>query len=367
MPVEAGASETSARVVCPRCRHRLSARFECSRCDERYPALASARLLLSPAAAHVERFRRQLGLVIYQSVETTRALETQASGGHVRELTRTRLHALARALAEQVEDLATVLGPALNGPLPPNDQVGFPRGALDYLCYLHRDWAWADGQDDEVQRSLAAVRRIAGPESLGRVLVLGAGACRLAYDLHVHLGASQTSVVDVDPFLLLVAEAVIRGTRVALTETSVNALEVEPVSRAWTLAAPFGPLGEDAFQFYLADGTEPPFEDASFDTIVTPWFIDQVPADLERFLRKVQALLVPGGRWINHGPLIYPGNSVPIARWYSRQEIFDLAEAVGFRMGRWESVSQSCLVSPLTGRGKIETVFTFEGRRDAGR
>jgi SAM-dependent methyltransferase len=260
-----------------------------------------------------------------------------------------------------------VVAPALGGPLPPDDQVGFPRGALDYLCYLHRDWAWADGHDEEGQRSLAALRRATGERPLGRVLVLGAGACRLAYDLHVHLGATETAVLDVDPFLLLVAEAVIRGARVALTETSVNALDVEPVSRRWMLAAPSGSLGDDRFHFFLADGTMPPFEDATFDTIVTPWFIDQVPTDLQGFLRTLHDLLVPGGRWLNHGPLIYPGNSVPIARWYSRQEIFDLAGALGFHMTDWESASQPCLVSPLTGRGKIETVFTFEGRRDAGR
>jgi ubiquinone/menaquinone biosynthesis C-methylase UbiE len=321
---------------------------------------------MSPSAAQVARFRQQLGLVLYQGLETQRALDAQAGEASLRESTRTRLRALGRALAEQVGDIASVVAPALGGPLPPDDQVGFPRGALDYLCYLHRDWAWADGHDEEGQRSLAALRRTAGGRPLGRVLVLGAGACRLAYDVHAHLGATQTAVVDVDPFLLLIAEAVIRGARVELTETSVNALDVDPVSRRWTLAAPSGPLGDDAFRFFLADGTKPPFEDASFDTIVTPWFIDQVPTDLEGFLRTLHGLLVPGGRWLNHGPLIYPGNSLPIARWYARQEIFDLSESIGFHMAGWESASQPCLVSPLTGRGKIETVFTFEGRRDAG-
>jgi SAM-dependent methyltransferase len=312
----------------------------------------------------VERFRQQLGLVLYQGVETTRALEARASEATVLGSTRTRLRALARALAEQVEEIVSVLGAALDGPLPPDDQVGFPRGALDYLCYLHRDWAWADGQDEEVKRSFAALRRATGGGPLGRTLVLGAGACRLAYDLHVHLGATETAVVDVDPFLLLVAEAVIRGASVPLTETSVNALEVEPVSRRWTLAAPLGPLGEDAFHFFLADGTAPPFAGGTFDTIVTPWFIDQVPTDLAGFLRELHGLLLPGGRWVNHGPLIYPGNSLPIARWYSRQEIFELASATGFHMAGWESGSEACLVSPLTGRGKLETVFTFVGRRD---
>ena len=149
----------------------------------------------------------------------------------------------------------------------------------------------------------------------------------------------------------------------SLTETSVNAPEVDPVSRAWTLSAPSGPLGPEVFHFFLADGTEPPFADQTFDTVVTPWFIDQVPTDLEALLRRVHGLLVPGGRWINHGPLIYRPDALRIARWYSRQEIFDLAGAVGFRMGASESASQPHLVSPLTGRGLIENVLTFEASR----
>ena len=38
---------------------------------------------------------------------------------------------------------------------------------------------------------------------LGRTLVLGAGGCRLAYDLHVHNGGTDTAVVDIDPYLLV--------------------------------------------------------------------------------------------------------------------------------------------------------------------
>jgi hypothetical protein len=351
-------------VVCPLCRARLDASFVCAACGQAYPNVASVRVLLAPAAAHVEHFRKQLGLVLQQGAETKRVLEARAEEANVAAGTRTRLRALARGLSDQVGEIAAVVGPALGGPLPPDERVGFPRGALDYLCYLHRDWGWADGHDEECARSLSAIRRVTEGRELGRMLVLGAGACRLAYDLHVHLGATQTAVVDIDPFLLLPAEAVIRGARLDLTEASVNALEVDAVSRRWTLVAPSGPLGPDVFHCFLADGTKPPFAAQSFDTVVTPWFIDQVPTDLEAFLRAVHALLVPGGRWLNHGPLIYPGNSLPIARWYSRQEIFDLATTVGFRMASWEGASQPCLVSPLNGRGKIETVFTFEGRRD---
>jgi len=144
---------------------------------------------------------------------------------------------------------------------------------------------------------------------------------------------------------------------------SANAPAVDPVSRAWTLSAAAGPVGPNVFHFFLADGTEPPFADRTFDTVVTPWFIDQVPTDLDALLRRVHALLAPGGRWINHGPLIYRPDTLAIARWYTRQEIFELAAASGFRMGAWETAVQPHLVSPLTGRGLIENVLTFEATR----
>jgi SAM-dependent methyltransferase len=327
--------------------------------------LNSITVLLSDPSAYVEHWRMQLGLMIQQARETNLALQAQAAEAGVGAATRTRLQALARAIAEQVADVASVLIPALGDPLPPRDGVGLPRGAGDYMSCLFRDWAWSNGHDEENARSLAAIRQVTHGQDLGRTLVLGAGGCRLAYDLHVYGGAGDTTVVDIDPFLLVVAEAVIRGADVSLTETSANAPEVEPVSRVWTLSAPAGPLGPELFHFILADGTTPPFADHAFDTVVTPWFIDQVPTDLEALLRQLHRLLVPEGRWINHGPLIYRPDALPIARWYTRQEIFELASDIGFRMGAWESARQPHLVSPLTGRGLIENVLTFVASRES--
>jgi len=314
-------------------------------------------------SAHLVHWRMQLGLVIQQASATNHALKVQAAERGVGDATQIRLLALARAIAEQVADVAAVLVPAIGDPLPPREGVGLPRGAGDYISCLFRDWAGANAHEDENNRSLSAIRRVTRGKDLGRMLVLGAGGCRLAYDLHLRCGGTETVVVDLDPFLLAVAEAVIRGRTVGLTEASANAPAVDPVSRSWTLSAPAGPLGPDVFHFFLADGTEPPFADRSFDTVVTPWFIDQVPTDLDALLRRVHGLLAPGGRWINHGPLIYRPDALPIARWYTRQEIFELAGAIGFRMGAWESVVQPHLVSPLTGRGLIESVLTFEATR----
>jgi hypothetical protein len=346
------------RLRCPQCGGGLDGGLACGACGQAYPRLASVTVLLPQPAAHLAHWRAQLGLIAQQGGETARALEAQAEEAGTGAAARTRLRALARAVETQVQDVAAVLGPALGGPLPPREGGGLPRGIVEYVGYLYRDWGWSDGRHEENQRALAAVRGAVGRRALGRTLVLGAGACRLAYDLHRSCGARETSALDVDPYLLVMAEAVVRGASVPLTESAANVQELDAVSRRWTLRAPDGPLGDDAFRFFLADGLAPPFEDRTFDTVVTPWFIDQVPADLPAFLAAVHRLLAPAGRWIHHGPLVYRPD-LPLARWFSLEEVIDLARAIGFHPERPQVQVGPYLVSPLTGRGKVEKVFTF--------
>jgi SAM-dependent methyltransferase len=350
------------RVVCVRCAGPLDPRpaaVACARCGAIYPRVGRILALLPDAAAHVALWRRQLALLLANGAKTTAALEAEAGAAALPE-GRARLGAMARAVRDQVDDFAALLGPALGGPLD-EPASGLPRGVVEYSYYLFRDWGWADPDARENEQALDAIREVASGD-LGRVLVLGAGGCRLAYDLHRRCGASETVVLDIDPYLFVIAEAVVRGGAVRLTEASLNVFEATHASSAWTLTAPEGPLGGERFHFFLANGLAPPFADATFDTIVTPWFIDRVPNDLPAFLGTLGRLLRPGGRWLNQGPLLYPPET-PLPRRHSRDEIFALAAAHGFRVGRWSGASRPYLVSPLTGAGKIEQILTFEAMR----
>ena len=353
-------SEVLDRVVCARCAAPLDARtgdISCARCGERYTRVGRIPVLLPQPRAHVELWRRQLALLLSNGEATQAALETAAAADDVLPDGATRLRAMANAVRDQANDFAALLGPALGGPLE-GGASGLPRGVVEYSYYLFRDWGWPSTNTGENAQALEALREVAAGE-LGQLLVLGAGAARLAYDLHRECGATDTTVVDIDPYLFVIAEAVVRGRAVRLTEASLNVLEASHVSKAWTLSAPHGPLDEQHFHFMLANGLEPPFADATFDTIVTPWFIDRVPPDLGAFLHRIRRLLRPGGRWLNLGPLLYPPET-PFARRYSRDEVFDLARRAGFNITRWQSASRPYLVSPLTGAGKIEQVLSFE-------
>lgn len=303
-------------------------------------------------------WRQQLALLIAQGQHTLAALDTEAAKPGILPDGETRLRTLAKAVSDQIREIGLVVGPALGGPLPPSEGSGLPRGVVEYIYFLYRDWGWDDGASPENQRSLDAIRDLVGNESLGRTLVLGAGGCRLAYDLHLQCGASDTVVLDIDPYLFLVAEAVVRGESVRLTESSPTVQRVGRIARSWTLRAPAGPIDAAHFHFFLANGLAPPFVQGTFDTVVTPWFIDQVPPDLAAFLTTMNRMLRPGGRWINQGPLLYPPDA-PASRRFSCEEVLALAAQAGFAVGQTAETSQPHFVSPLGGRGKVEWVLTF--------
>jgi uncharacterized protein YbaR (Trm112 family) len=352
-------------VLCARCKGDLDPRAEsirCARCGQEYPRLGRIPVLLPRPVDHVDMWRQQLGLLIQQGRETAEEVDDEARGHAANPAVFARLRSLAVAAHDQLEDLVACVGPALGGPLPPGNRTGLPRGFVEYSHLVYRDWGWEQAGNLENARSLAAVVARLSRPALGRTLVLGAGACRLAYDLH-RFGALETAALDIDPFLLVIAEAVVRGDALRLTEATATVQEAAQVARVWSLSAPSGPLGDDAFHFLFGNGLDPPFAEASFDTVVTPWFIDQVPTDLPSFFATVARLLRFEGRWINHGPLLYPADA-PLSRRYSREELFELAAVAGLRVKNWSSESREHLVSPLNGRGKMEWVLTFEAVRD---
>jgi hypothetical protein len=348
-------------VLCARCAGSLELRspqIVCERCGQHYPRVGRIPVLLPRPDEHIALWRQQLARLIAQAQHTQAGLAAQADDPAMLPDGRTRVRMLANAVNDQVREIADAVGPALGGPLPASESTGLPRGVVEHLHFLYRDWGWDDGASPENQRSLDAVRELVGGKSLRRTLVLGAGGCRLAYDLHRLCGASDSVVIDIDPYLFLVAEAVIRGGSVRLTESSPTVQHVGRVAKAWTLRAPAGPLADDHFHFLLANAISPPFVYGTFDTIVTPWFIDQVPPDLSAFLATMNRMLRPGGRWINHGPLLFPPDA-PIWRKFSSEEVFELATRAGFVIGRTSEASHPQFVSPISRRGKVEWVLTF--------
>jgi hypothetical protein len=172
------------------------------------------------------------------------------------------------------------------------------QGLTTYYANVHRDWAWGE---EENEASFAIVQAALEPAAPTRVLVLGAGAARLAYDLHMRSCAAATVALDFNPLLMLLAQRVSRGERIELYELPIAPRAEHAVLRS--LAAPSP--ARSGLRFVIADAHRPPFRAGVFDAVVTPWLVDILPERFDALCARINALLAPNGRWVNFGSLAF--------------------------------------------------------------
>jgi hypothetical protein len=307
--------------------------------------------LLPEPGRWLRGWRGVVSMLEEQALETLDAFDEAQRKPGMLTASRTRLAAQLALTERMVVEIKSILAPL--GPPARSDAVVEGYRPLESLHLLHRDWGWADSEENA--RALGCIDRVVdGP--LGRTLVIGAGAGRLAYDLSVKHRASLVVAIDIDPLVSLVAARIASGECVTLTEGNASAIHLSALDAERTLSAPDGPA--PSLHFMLANGLEPPFRPASFDTIVTPWFIDLVPPDLREFLGVLERLLVPGGRWVHYGPLLYPPSRAVGCR-FTAEEIVQLAALAGFEVGEPHVELMPFALSPLCGRGRLETCFAF--------
>ncbi|MEM9695984.1 MAG: methyltransferase domain-containing protein, partial [Myxococcota bacterium] len=226
-----------------------------------------------------------------------------------------------------------------------------------------RDWGWHDGEHEENHRALAACLRALHTVEVApspRILVLGAGGGRLAFDLHHRLAASATVATDVNPLPLLLAERVVRGHSLDWHEFPLAPKRGFPFGQAVRLHG--RSESTTGLTFALADGIRPPFANESFDVVVTPWFIDQVVVDTESFVDQVHRLLRAGGVWLNHGPLLYP-KEISLAERWTIDEVVEMAVTQGFRTPVVIEARLPYLTSPYSAQARREDVYTFAAQR----
>jgi hypothetical protein len=280
--------------------------------------------------------------------------------------TRARLELLHRRLEEHC---ARVLGLLRRAGIErakrtAEEPAGVPgeSSITSYFHQIHRDWAWdAEGSTENADALAAIDRALAGGAPLGTMVVIGAGGCRLPRDVHARHGATTTLALDINPLPMLVARALFTGEDVALFEFPIAPRDLEHVCVDHRLPsqAP-APAG---FHQLFADGLDPPLPAGTFDTVFTPWFVDQVPEDMATFLPVVHRLLRPGGRWLNHGPLVYHPNHTRLVHRRPLDEVLALVEASGFRVGHLSRERKLYMQSPSCTQGRTESVITFVAER----
>ena len=277
--------------------------------------------------------------------------------------TRQRLTQAHHANAVMLQGLNTLLGEsglsAIKHPEYANHDASH---MLQYYELLLRDWAWGKADQDEnhiefnrISQALKSTGR-----TLGDTWVIGAGAGRLSVDMHQRLGADHTIALDANLVLITAAHRIAaQGKTLQLAEQHSNPQQGFAANHVWSLPAPHIAInGLESWTAIAGNAWHPPLKPGSFDTVVTPWFMDvngREPADL---IALVYKYLKPGGLWLNTGPLLY-SNSLTEAQKLSHEEIAQLVTLAGFDVVYQNYEVSPYLNSPLAAHTRTEQIWTF--------
>ena len=359
------ADDLRALLACPRCDGPLTRAdtiWHCAGCDVDFPAIAGISWLFAEPNAALGEWRSRLHFSLQKLERERQQLAAALTNKALRPATRARLENLEQAAGDHGARLRALLAPleieqhaasyetylALRTRLPAD------QGLTTYYANIHRDWCWGDAENEASFEVLATLLRDEAP---GKVLVLGAGAGRLAYDLHMRTTAPLTAVLDFNPLLLIVAERVTRGEAIELYEFPLAPRAEAALLR--TLSAPVP--AREGLVHVLADAHRPPFRRGVFDTVVTPWLVDILPERFDLLCARVNTLLDDGGRWLNFGSLNFH-DADPAAR-YGMDECLAALEENGFVDIAVEEREIPYLSSPASRHARRERVVAWSARK----
>ncbi len=349
-------------LQCPRCRRAPlvaeGERFACGSCRLEYPAIGGLPWLFADAAGALGDWRNRLTLYLDELGAAERVARADLAA-MVGPRGRLRVQALADAYRQQATLARALLEPLALArlPLPHATPLAFqtrlPLGQdlHSYYANLHRDWCWGEQENDASHR-LVADALGAGRE---RVLVLGAGACRLAYDLHQRGTQQLTVALDINPLLLLAAERIVRGAQVELYEFPIAPRAAADAALRRSLAAPAA--ARPGLQLLFADAWRAPFRAQAFDAVVTPWLIDIADVEPEWIAGSVNRLLAPGGRWVNFGSLAFPWRRPALRP--DPDELVEIVTDGGFGIVARKDAELPYMRSPVSRHARLERVFLY--------
>lgn len=368
-------SDIADLLACPRCdKTPLSVRnggYRCRSCNTEYPEVGGIPWLFAEPDASLGQWRNRLHFSLQQLAGEAQRIRDELAAEEMRPLTRKRLEKQAKAIDDHRAMLRRILAPvdvqscqaSHESHLALRTRLPIDQGIQTYYANIHRDWCWGD---DENEASLHEIEAVAGEGHkdgcrLGKTLILGAGACRLAYDIHMRLGSALTIAMDFNPLLLLIAKSVTQGDELELYEFPLAPKALDDFAIRRRLSAP-APVREN-FHFLFGDVLRPPFASASFDTVITPWIVDIVNETLPVQAARINRLLKQDGRWINFGSLAF--DHPERARRYSTEEALAIVADAGFSSPAVREAVIPYMCSPASRHGRRETVLSFAAAKTA--
>lgn len=363
-------TELNALLACPRCDKTplepTGDRLHCKACKVDFPSVGGIPWMFAEPQATLGEWRGRLQFALQQLAHEIAGLEHELKNEDMTSLARRRVDRYKKCLDSHRRKLQKLLRPldvqstqgSFESYLALRTRLPTDQGLNTYYSNIHRDWAWGD---EENQASLKQVQAVLHDHAeLGNVLVLGAGAGRLAYDIHRNMACAATVAMDFNPLLMMVARAVTQGEKLNLYEFPIAPLALEDDAVLRKLAAP--EAAGDGFHLVLGDALRPPFPEMSFDTVITPWLIDIISEDLPILAARINRLLKADGRWVNFGSLAF--SSPQKARHYSPEEVKAIVAESGFSDPYVSQATIPYMCSPASRHGRQERVFTFSAYKE---
>jgi len=350
----------TAGLACPRCAEGpldlVANSLRCQRCQTRYPFVGTIPCLVPDPPLWRALWLTRLAEFVSDTQATLEGWRAEAETAVPIPRTRARIERVIAACDDQRARVEALFEELKQGDpqLLPTRPESSSNPLLEFSENLFRDWVWGE-KEAELTRALAA--RLLG-ESPGRLAVYGAGAGRLAVDLHQTLQPTATWALDLNPLPLLVAERLIEGEIVTLPEFPVAPHAEEEVVIMRQLRGPAAV--REGFSFAFADALHPPLAPGSLDAVLTPWFVDATGRDFRETAAAVNRVLRPGGLWVNLGPLRFKQS---LAENYTIEEIWDLVTSSAFDLAERGRDDIPYFDSPVSGSRRIETVFWFAARK----
>jgi len=351
-------------LCCPRCAGALVDEVggaRCDRCTAFFPRFGRIPCLFDDPALWRTLWLRRLDDYTATVEARVQALQREAEHAQLLPRTRQRLLRIANGFAQQIEAVTALFEPLdagtdeMTASAFPSRPEPTPQPAI-LECYEHifRDWSWGAR---ECALALDFVKPLV-PAGLDRVAVYGAGAGRLAVDLHQACTPAHTLALDVNPLPFLAAGKLLSGEPVDLPEFPLDPNSDDDVVVMRHLERPFAV--RDGFSFVFADALRPPIPAGSLDAVVTSWFIDVTRVDLRLTAAAINRVLRPGGLWVNFGPLRFQAD---LARAYTIEEVHEIVGATAFALTSHDRQELPYFHSPISGSHRTDTVFRFAARK----
>jgi len=357
-------------LACPRCDktplQSSDSALHCKACKVDFPILNGMPWMFAEPQSALGEWRGRLQFSLQQLSQEVASLDKELKNDDLSSLAKRRVERYKKAVKSHKRSLQKLLRPVEMQSLQGNyesylalrTRMPTDQGLNTYYANIHRDWSWGK---EENEASLKQIRAVLHDHAeLGNVLVLGAGAGRLAYDIHSELNCSMTVAMDFNPLLMLVAKAVTSGGELRLYEFPIAPLSLEDDAVVRKLSAP--QAVDENFHLVFGDALRAPFPDETFDTVVTPWLIDIISEDLPVLGARINGLLKDNGRWVNFGSLAF--SSPERARCYSPDETKAIVAESGFSDPYVSQATIPYMSSPASRHGRQERVFSFSAYKE---